>query len=161
YDALIQGRTGIVSVTGAEGSTHMRAGVSVVDMSAGLWQAIGILSALLERQRTGRGQRVDGSLFQTGVMLMAYHLVYRQFSGANPFPPGSGRSPFAPHGAFEPADGTIMIGISNDRLFRRLCHAIDRLEWADDPRFATNVLRVENREELDGALEELFRGQPT
>lgn len=161
YDALIQGRTGIVSVTGAEGSTHMRAGVSIVDMSAGLWEAIGILCALLERQKSGRGQRVDGSLFQTGIMLMAYHLVYRQFTGVNPVPQGSGHSSFAPYGAFDTADGTIMIGISNNRLFQRLCTAIGRPEWVSDPRFSTNVLRVQNREELDGSLQDLFRQKST
>jgi crotonobetainyl-CoA:carnitine CoA-transferase CaiB-like acyl-CoA transferase len=161
YDALIQGRTGIVSVTGAEGSTHMRAGVSIVDMSAGLWAAIGILSALLERNRNGRGQRVDGSLFQTGVMLMAYHLVYRQFAGVNPLPQGSGHSAFAPYGAFDASDGSVMIGISNDRIFQRLCQALGCPHWATDPRFATNVLRVQNREDLDTGIQDLLSKNTT
>ena len=89
-------------------------------MGAGVWMALGIVAALFERQRSGRGQRVDASLLQTGVMLMCYHLLYRQFTGVNPRPEGSRHSSVAPYGAFATADGAIMIGISNDRLFRRL-----------------------------------------
>src|SRR2546423_1739803 len=82
------------------------------------------------RQSSGRGQRVDASLFQTGVMLMAYHLVFQQFTGTTPRPQGSRHTSFAPYGVFATGDGTIMIGISNDRLFRRLCAALGKTEWA-------------------------------
>lgn len=161
YDALLQGRTGIMSVTGAGPESPTRAGVSIIDMGAGMWAAIGILAALLERQRSGRGQRVGSSLLQTGVMLMAYHLLYRQFSGENPVPQGSRHSAFAPYGAFETADGRIMLGISNDRLFRRLCRAMERPDWADDPRFVSNVQRVRNRDELEAQLQQVFAQMPT
>ncbi len=97
----------------------MRAGVSILDMGAGVWMALGIVTALYERQRSGRGQRLDASLLQTGVMLMCYHLLYRQFTGVNPRPEGARHASVAPYGAFTTADGAIMIGISNDRLFRR------------------------------------------
>jgi crotonobetainyl-CoA:carnitine CoA-transferase CaiB-like acyl-CoA transferase len=159
YDALIQGRTGIVSVTGAAGAAT-RAGVSIIDLGAGMWLAMGILAALHERQKSGRGQRVDTSLFQTGVMLMLYHLAYYQFTGVTPGPQGSGHPAFAPYGAFDTSDGRIMIGISNDRQFKRLAAAMGHAEWADDPRFATNVLRVENRADLDGRLQDVFREKP-
>lgn len=152
YDALIQGRSGIVSVTGSSSDAPTRAGVSIVDMGAGMWMAMGILAALFERQKSGVGQRVDGSLFQTGVMAMAYHLVYRQFAGVDPVPQGSRHTAFAPYCAFETADGSMMVGCSNDRLFRRLCTALERPEWAEDPRFAGNVQRVCHREELEGGL---------
>ena len=161
YDAILQARAGIVSVTGATEDAPIRAGVSILDMGAGVWMAVGILAALFERQRSGRGQRVDASLLQTGVMLMCYHLLYQQFSGLNPGPQGSRHASVAPYGAFPTADGTIMIGISNDRLFRRLCKALERIDWPSEARFASNAERVNNREELEGAIAEILRGKPT
>jgi len=157
YDGLIQGRTGIMSITGADASTTVRAGVSIIDMSAGMWLAMGVLAALYERQRSGRGQRVDTSLLQSGVMLMAYHLLYRQFAGHNPEPQGTGHFSFAPYGAFRAADGKIMIGVSNDRVFKRFSIAMGRQEWVTDPRFSTNVLRVENRQDLDAQIQARLR----
>ena len=156
YDALLQGRAGIMSVTGTDAQSTVRAGVSIVDMGAGMWLAMGVLAALLERQRTGRGQRVDSSLIETGVMLMAYHLLYREFSGHNPTPQGTGHSAFAPYGAFKTADGQIMIGISNDRLFQRLCTAIEKPGWLQDPLYCTNPLRVEHRPQLDAAIQAIL-----
>lgn len=152
YDGLIQGRTGIISVTGADADSTARAGVSLIDMSAGMWLTTGILAALYERTRTGRGQRVDTSLLQTGVMLMAYHLLYRQFVGVDPVPQGSGHASFAPYGSFKTADGQIMIGVSNDRVYLRFCSAIGHPEWACDARFVSNVLRGQNRDHLDALI---------
>src|ERR1035438_3970190 len=98
YDALVQARTGIQSVTGEPGTAGARAGVSVLDMGSGIWIALGVIAALFERQRTGRGGRVDGSLYQTGVMWMAYHLIARQFTGQEPQPQGTRIGAFAPYG---------------------------------------------------------------
>jgi crotonobetainyl-CoA:carnitine CoA-transferase CaiB-like acyl-CoA transferase len=161
YDAILQARAGIVSVTGATEDAPIRAGVSILDMGAGVWMAVGILAALFERQRSGCGQRVDASLLQTGVMLMCYHLLYQQFSGLNPGPQGSRHASVAPYGAFPTADGDIMIGISNDRLFRRLCKALGRTDWPSEARFASNAERVNNREELEGAIADILRGKTT
>lgn len=161
YDAILQARTGIVSVTGPNAETPIRAGVSILDMGAGVWMALGILAALLERQRSGRGQRVDASLFETGAMLMCYHLLSRQFTGVSPGPEGSRHNAMAPYGAFATADGAIMIGISNDRLFRRLCAALGRGDWLADPRFASNASRVSNRAHLEGPIAEMVRGRPS
>lgn len=160
YDALIQGRSGIVSVTGTGEGDPIRAGVSIIDIGAGTWLALGIVAALFERQRSGRGQRVDGSLLGTGVMLMAYHLVYQQFTGTNPRPQGSRHTSFAPYGVFHTADGSIMIGISNDRLFARLCAALGKEEWSRDPRFRSNPDRVRNRDELDCLMNGIMREHP-
>ena len=160
YDAILQARTGIMSITGNGEEMPVRSGVSILDMGAGVWMALGILAALLERQRSGKGQRVDSSLFQTGVMLMSYHLLFRQFAGVNPKPQGSRHTAFAPYGAFQAADGAIMIGISGDKAFRRLCEALDKTEWADDPRFRTNPDRVRNTVELDRCITEVLRAYP-
>lgn len=157
YDAILQARSGIVSVTGPNQDTPIRAGVSILDMGAGVWMAMGILAAIVERQRSGRGQRVDASLFQTGVMLMCYHLLYRQFTGVNPGPQGSRHASVAPYGAFSTTDGAVMIGISNDRLFRRLCNAVGRKDWLDDPSYASNSERVRNRGELESQLADIVR----
>jgi crotonobetainyl-CoA:carnitine CoA-transferase CaiB-like acyl-CoA transferase len=160
YDAILQGRTGIMSVTGDGGETPVRAGVSILDMGTGIWIALGILAALLERQKSGRGQRVDASLFQTGVMLMCYHLLYRQFTGVNPKPQGSRHTAFAPYGAYSTADGAIMIGISSDAAFRRLTEALGKPELAEDPRFRTNPDRVQNTPELDRYICEVLAAHP-
>ena len=161
YDAILQARSGIMSVTGVDANTPMRAGVSILDMGAGVWMALGVVTALFERQRSGRGQRLDGSLLQTGVMLMCYHLLYRQFTGVNPRPEGARHASFAPYGAFATADGAVMIGTSNDRLFRRLAKALDHADWLDDPRYASGADRCRNRAVLEGQIADLLRAQPT
>lgn len=161
YDAILQARTGIMSVTGAAGdSTPMRSGVSILDLGTGVWMALGILAALLERQRSGKGQRVDASLFQTGIMLMCYHLLYRQFANVNPTRQGARHTAFAPYGLFEAADGPIMIGISSDKAFLRLCEAIGNPALAEDPRFQTNVDRVRNADALEQLICETLRAKP-
>lgn len=162
YDALVQARTGIQSVTGEPGTTGARAGVSVLDMGSGMWMALGIVTALFDRQRNASGgARVDGSLYQTGVMWMAYHLVARQLTGCDPTPQGTRIGAFAPYGDFPTADSRVLIGISNDRLFARLCSSLGKPELANDPRFAANPQRVSNRELLDAELERIFRTATT
>jgi crotonobetainyl-CoA:carnitine CoA-transferase CaiB-like acyl-CoA transferase len=160
YDAILQARTGIMSVTGDGGEMPVRSGVSILDMGTGIWTALGILAALFERQRSGKGQRVDSSLFQTGVMFMSYHLLYRQFAGVNPKPQGSRHTAFAPYGAYSAADGAIMIGISSDQAFRRLVEALGKSELAGDPRFRTNQDRVLNTPALDQILSEVLALHP-
>ncbi len=161
YDAILQARTGIMSVTGTgHDSAPIRAGVSILDLGTGVWLALGILAALVERQRSGKGQRVDASLFQNGLMLMCYHLLYRQFAGVNPKPQGSRHTAFAPYGAYPAADGAIMNGISSDKAFGRLCEALGKPEWLEDPRFRTNIDRVRNADILEQVICEVLRGHP-
>jgi crotonobetainyl-CoA:carnitine CoA-transferase CaiB-like acyl-CoA transferase len=161
YDAVLQARTGIMSVTGTGEGKPMRTGVSILDVTTGVWMALGILAALLERQRSGKGQRVDASLFQTGIMFMAYHLVYRQFAGVDPQPQGARHKAFAPYGSLPTGDGQIMLGISSDRAFHRLCVALGQEEWAGYPQFRTNQDRVANVDELENLIAGVLRAQPT
>ncbi|HTB20440.1 MAG TPA: CoA transferase [Bryobacteraceae bacterium] len=161
YDAVLQARTGIMSVTGTGQGHPMRTGVSILDVTTGTWMALGILAALLERRNSGQGQRVDASLFQTGILFMAYHLVYRQFTGVDPQPQGARHKAFAPYGSLPTADGQIMLGISSDRQFQRLCTALGHAEWANDPRFRVNRDRVANVEELENLIATVLRTQPT
>lgn len=158
YDALVQARTGIQSVTGEPGTAGARAGVSILDMGSGMWIALGIVAALFDRARTGIGRRVDGSLFQTGVMWMAYHLVAKQMTGRDPAPQGTRHPAFAPYGDFATRDSHVLIGISNDRLFQKLAVA---LGLAADERYATNSARVRHREDLDRLLAPLFARRST
>ncbi len=134
YDALVQARTGIQSVTGEPGTAGARAGVSILDMGTGMWIALGVIAALFERERTGRAGRVDGSLYQTGIMWMAYHLVARQMTGRDPQPQGTRIGAFAPYGDFATADSRVLIGISNDRLFQRFARRPDWQMRADSLR---------------------------
>jgi crotonobetainyl-CoA:carnitine CoA-transferase CaiB-like acyl-CoA transferase len=161
YDAVLQARTGIMSVTGTGEGQPMRTGVSILDVTTGTWMALGILAALMERQRSGRGQRVDASLFQTGIMFMSYHLAYRQFTGVDPQPQGARHKAFAPYGSLPTGDGQIMIGISSDRQFDRLCAALGHEEWSTDPRFLKNTDRVANVDALENLIAGVLRTQPT
>ncbi len=161
YDAVLQARTGIMSVTGTGQGHPMRTGVSILDVTTGTWMALGILAALLERKNSGKGQRVDTSLFQTGILFMAYHLVYRQFLGLDPQPQGARHKAFAPYGSLPTGDGQIMLGISSDRQFDRLCVALGHEEWATDARFRTNPDRVANVDELENLIASVLRNQPT
>ena len=158
YDAILQARTGIMSITGTGEGAPVRSGVSILDMGAGMWAALGVLAALVEKQRSGAGQRVDASLFQTGLMLMSYHLLYRQFAGVDPKPQGSRHTAFAPYGAYPAADGAVLIGISSDKAFRRLAEALGKPEWAEDRRFRANPDRVRHTPELDQCISEILRG---
>lgn len=161
YDAVLQARTGIMSVTGAEGeAAPLRCGVSILDLGAGVWMALGVLAALFERQRTGRAQRVETSLLETGVMLMSYHLLYRQFAGVNPQPQGSRHTAFAPYGAFHAADGAMLIGVSSDHAFHRLCQALQLPDLPGDPRFRSNPDRVSNCEALEQRINAVLRTKP-
>jgi crotonobetainyl-CoA:carnitine CoA-transferase CaiB-like acyl-CoA transferase len=161
YDAVLQARTGIMSVTGTGDGHPMRTGVSILDVTTGTWMALGILAALLERKSSGQGQRVDASLFQTGILFMAYHLVYRQFTGVDPQPQGARHKAFAPYGSLPTGDGQIMLGISSDKQFHRLCVALGHEEWASDPRFCANTGRVANVDELENLIGAVLRTHPT
>ena len=104
---------------------------------------------------------MDASLFHTGLMFMSYHLVYRQFAGVDPEPQGARHKAFAPYGSLPTGDGQIMLGISGDRAFERLCTALGHREWARDARFRTNPDRVANVDELEHLIAEILRTQPT
>jgi crotonobetainyl-CoA:carnitine CoA-transferase CaiB-like acyl-CoA transferase len=156
YDAVLQARTGIMSITGSRQEEPARAGVSILDMGSGMWCAIAILSALFHREKTGEGQIVGTSLFETGIYWMNYHLTAYQANQLDPVPQGTSHTAFAPYGAFQTEDDLLLLGISNDSLFRRLVNTLERGNWADDPQFAHNSERLTNRKKLDEMLNECF-----
>jgi crotonobetainyl-CoA:carnitine CoA-transferase CaiB-like acyl-CoA transferase len=154
YDAVLQARTGMISITGSRTEEPARSGVSVLDMGSGMWSVIAILSALHHRSQTGEGQIVGSSLFETGIYWMNYHLMAFQATQVDPKPQGTSHAAFAPYGTYQTADNLILIGISNDSLFERLVKAIGQKELAHDPRFVNNTNRLANRNELDRMVNE-------
>jgi crotonobetainyl-CoA:carnitine CoA-transferase CaiB-like acyl-CoA transferase len=161
YDPLLQAAAGIMSVTGEPDRPPVRVGVSLVDQATALWAALGILLALGERERTGRGRSVDVSLFESAVSLVPYHLIDYLRTGAVARRHGTAFPLIAPYEAFDTADGRLMIAAGNDRLFARLCDALGLHGLPHEPRFATNPDRVANRDALRELLGERLRAEPT
>jgi crotonobetainyl-CoA:carnitine CoA-transferase CaiB-like acyl-CoA transferase len=154
YDAVLQARTGIMSITGSREEEPARAGVSILDMGSGMWSVIAILAALQHRNQTGKGQIVGTSLFETGAYWMNYHLTAYQSTEKDPIPQGTSHTAFAPYGAYQTGNDLLLLGISNDSLFHRLTKAIGCPEWNYDPRFNNNENRLINRNDLDALLNE-------
>ena len=160
YEALMQAFSGIMSITGEPGGQPVRAGVSFLDLSTGVITAFGVVNALLHRERTGLGQRVDGSLLETAVSLLAFHAEGFLLTGAIPKALGSGHPSLSPYRNFRCGDGQwIFIAAANDRFWGRLAPALGLPELAMDPRFAKNVDRVKHRGELEAILEKAIAGQ--
>lgn len=160
YDPLMQACGGIMSTTGVEGHEPVRVGPSLVDQGAGMWAVIGILSALLERDRTGAGSTIDTSLYETAVGWLPAQVATYLASGKVPRRMGTENAGIAPYKAFEARDGWLVIAAGNDNLFGRLAVALGRREWTSDPRFATNPARVQNRELLNMLVQEVVAGRP-
>lgn len=159
YDAVLQARTGIAAVTGEADGPPVRAGVSILDVGAGTWLALGVLAALLRRERTGQGGSVATSLFETGVSWVSYHIAAHQLTGQPSRRHGSGHPAFSPYGIYETADGLLCIGVGSDLMFLELCAALDRLDLRDDPRFSRNVDRSVNAQVLRAELEKTLKGR--
>jgi crotonobetainyl-CoA:carnitine CoA-transferase CaiB-like acyl-CoA transferase len=160
YDALLQAAGGLISVTGEPDRPGVRVGASLVDQGTGTWAALGILAALLERDRTGTAPVVDVSLYETALGYVGYHLVGYLADGTIPSGQGTRFPMLAPYQVFPTADGELMIGGGNDRLFRSICDVVGLPELVDDERFRTNPDRVRNRDELCRLLEERLRERP-
>jgi crotonobetainyl-CoA:carnitine CoA-transferase CaiB-like acyl-CoA transferase len=157
YDPLMQAFGGLMSVTGEAGEPPVRVGTSIIDMGAGMWCAIGILSALHRRTLTGEGTTVDTSLYETSLAWMTYHAANYQASGDVPKRHGSGTYGIVPYRGYATRDGYLLVGAGNDNLFRKLARALGHPEWGDDSRFLDNPRRVENRVALDGLIEGVTR----
>jgi crotonobetainyl-CoA:carnitine CoA-transferase CaiB-like acyl-CoA transferase len=154
YEALMQAFSGIMSITGEPGGQPVRAGVSFLDLTTGILCALGVSNAIIQRGRTGLGQRVDGSLLETAVSLLAFHAEGYLLTGALPRALGSGHPSLSPYRNFKCRDGQwIFIAAANDRFWQKLAKALGLDDLAADPRFQKNQGRVANRAELEGILE--------
>src|SRR5207249_9722405 len=123
----------------------------------GMWAALAIVSALLDRERTGEGRAVDVSLYETALAYVAYHLTGVLVAGAVPGRHGTAFPSIAPYQTFAASDGELMVAAGNDRLFASLVEELGVPELARDPRFLTNLLRVAHRSELTAVLAPRFR----
>ncbi len=160
YDLLMQGFTGLMSITGEPGRPPVRVGVAVVDLATGAFAFGGVLAALHARDVTGRGQRVDLSLLSTGVAWMSYAAQHYFATGEQPQPSGSGHPSLAPYQAFQGADARwFLVAVGTDEQFRRLCDVLE-IPLAADRRFATNPDRVRHRDELVRSLAGRFATGP-
>jgi len=161
YDALMQAAGGLISITGEPGRTGVRVGSSLIDMGTGIWSALGIVAALLERERTGEGTTVDTSLYETALGFIGYHLVGYLADGTVPSRQGTRFPMVAPYQVFPTRDGELMIAGGNDRLFALLCGVVGMSGLVSDERFSTNPDRVRNREELVTLLSSRLRERDT
>ena len=153
YDAIVQAMAGWFSVNGEVGGAPTRLGLAMVDMGTGLYSAIAILMALLERQHSGRGQFLDMALYDCALSLMHPHIVNHAYSGQVPTPAGNAHPNISPYDSFRTADGEIFIGAGNDRAFAKLCEELGCPQLAADPRFRRNQDRVQHRAALKQEIE--------
>ncbi|HTO46012.1 MAG TPA: CoA transferase [Burkholderiales bacterium] len=156
YDAVLQAMCGLMSVNGSEESGTMRLGIPMVDHLTGYVAMSGILMALVARNRTGRGQRVEATLFDTGLSLLVPQASNWFYSGRAPRLLGSAHPNICPYDKFKAGSGEIFLGVANDGQFRRLCECIGRADLAADARFRTNPSRLEHRAALRVELEQAF-----
>ncbi len=157
-DTTLQGMTGIMSITGEPGRPPAKVGVAVIDLMTGLLAGIGILSALREREQSGKGQKLDLSLFDVGVMSMINVAQNFMATGEPPRPHGNAHPQIVPYQAFEASDGWFMLAVVNDNQFEGLSRVIGQPELAHDSRFLTNADRMAHKDELVAILSKAFSG---
>jgi len=159
YDAAVQATTGLFSVNGSPESGPTRMGVPIIDLGTGLNAVIGITMALFERERSGMGQQVDVTLFDTGVGLQFPHAANWFMNGKLPKRTGNAHSNVVPYDLFDTRTQPVFLAIGNNGQFRKALAILGKPELADDPRFATNGKRNENREVLREILGDLLADQ--
>lgn len=162
FDLIAQGYSGLMSVTG-EGPARepVKVGAPLTDITAGILAAFGVVCAVLERQSTGRGQRVDTSLYEAGITQTYWQSAIALATGCSPGPLGSAHPMAAPYQAFQTQNGWINVGASNDGTWARLTEALGLLELRNDDRFLTNSDRMANLEALVEILGNHFSRHPT
>lgn len=159
YDLMMQGLSGIPSITGPVDGPPSKCGASIADMASGMHMVQAVLAALLRRERTGQGAHVVVPLFDAQTSLLSYHAGAALNGGQEPTRRGNAHPSIHPFCVLQTADGWLCLCIGNDDLWRRFCAAAGVPGWADDPRFRTNRDRVAHRAALDGLLHPLVAGR--
>jgi len=157
FDLIAQGMSGFMSFTGEVGGGPIKVGVAIADINSGMMAAYGILSALYHRERTGEGQMVQTSLFETMIAQLTFQAGRFFATGTAPKPEGNRHPLIAPYESLACADGFINLAAANDGLFAKTCEAVGLPDLPKDPRFQNNGLRVKNREALISLMEEKTR----
>lgn len=160
FDQVIQGMGGLMSVTGFPDGPPLRAGLAVADSSAGLYLALGIFAALLERERSGQGQWVHTSLLHAQIAMMDFQAARWLNEGAVPVQCGNDHPTASPMGLYKAQGGHLNIGVAGGGNWRRFCEALEQPQWLQDPRFATDVQRIANRAALSAEIEQVFATRP-
>jgi crotonobetainyl-CoA:carnitine CoA-transferase CaiB-like acyl-CoA transferase len=165
YDLMIQATSGMMSITGrpdeAPGGGPLRVGVALTDLFTGVYAATAILAAIEVRHRTGEGQHIDMALLDVGMAILANQASAFLNTGVAPQRQGNSHPSLAPYQDFHTKDGAMLLAIGNNGQFTRFCEAAGQAEWASDPRFATNTLRVRHREVLIPMMETVTRTKTT
>jgi crotonobetainyl-CoA:carnitine CoA-transferase CaiB-like acyl-CoA transferase len=156
YDVVIQGETGLMDVTGFPDGEPTRVGIAVTDYLAGLYAIQGILLALIERQRSGKGQQIDLALFDSMLSVMHLPVGILLATGEDPGRFGNDHPSIAPYETIRARDGSIIVAVGNPRLWVQFCDALGRRDLCDDPRFRTNTERLAHRDELRATLQAMF-----
>jgi len=154
FDQIAQGMSGLMSVTGAPGQGPMRTGAAIADVAGGLFAALGVMTALLEREHSGRGQWVQSSLLNAGIALLDFQAARYTMKGDVPGQVGNDHPTSMPTSAYKTADGYINVAASGDGMWQRICKLFGREDLATDARFKTNELRAKNRAALNATMSE-------
>lgn len=160
YDIIVQAMGGIMSITGPENGEPTRVGASVGDVIAGMFTAYGVMTALFHRQRTGQGQKVDVGMLDCQLAILENAIARYVTSGVVPGPLGNRHPSITPFASYTAADGHIIVGAGNDRLWEKLCNILGCPELIKDPRFNTNLHRTNNASELGIILNNIFINKP-
>jgi crotonobetainyl-CoA:carnitine CoA-transferase CaiB-like acyl-CoA transferase len=150
FDQILQGEAGLMSFTGPESGPPFKMGIPISDILSGMFGAYGVAAALVDRERTGRGQRVSTSLLASSVAVHSFQGTRWLLGDHVPAPEGNRHPSITPYGAYEVGDGMIIVAVGSEGLWRKFAPLVD--VDPDDPRFATNGDRVTNREQLDVAM---------
>ncbi len=165
YDLMIQAMSGMMSITGnapgTPGDGPLRVGVALTDLFTGVYASNAILAALEVRHRTGKGQYIDMALLDVGMAILANQAAGYLNTGKVPLRQGNSHPSLVPYQSLTTADGAMLLAVGNDGQFARFCEAADNPQWAHDPRFATNSLRVEHRTTLIPLIEAVTRTKTT
>jgi crotonobetainyl-CoA:carnitine CoA-transferase CaiB-like acyl-CoA transferase len=161
FEPMVQAFSGLFALNGDPAGAPSRIGVQVLDFGTGMWAAMGILAALLRRERTGAGGIVDTSLLETAMAWMSGHWAAFAESGKHPQRDRSGNPRVVVFQAVPTADRELVVAAANDRLFAKLAAELGHPEWASDPRYATNAARAGNKEEIIGLISAIMTQQPS
>lgn len=161
FDQVAQGMGGLMSVTGEPGSDPMRVGIAIADLCAGIFAAQGILTALLEREKSGQGQWVHTSLLESMLYMMDFQTSRWLLDGVLPRQAGNYHPTSMPTGVYHTQDGSINVAVFGTRIWERFCNIIGLPQMATDPRFATKKDRSDNRAELNRLIDERLSHQPS
>lgn len=160
FDQIVQGMGGLMSVTGLPGQGPVRAGLAVADSSTGLYAAIGILTALLEREVSGEGQWVHASLLHAQIAMMDFQAARYLNDGDVPVQEGNDHPTSSPMGLFRARDGAFNLGASGEGNWKRFCQALGRGDWLADPDYQNEKLRVRHRQRLNAEIQAVFEREP-